>query len=1140
MDKTRLPSKGKKNSNVWSAFSKVRHNLGTKDGGPLPSGTTRTAIGPISLPSDPIHVMSYSRSATGASFEPTPPPNSAPPSRNHTSSPASTYATSAHPPPRPPYGRDPPNSNPAAPPPHTNPSTYSPSLETHFQHYAPYPGSSEVPQGSHPGPTSTRQRTYSTPTTQPSNGTSAHHATMARLTSSGPDRSPPPPDSGAETASQNSGSSGNSSYANSGQGLIRKGTSAIGLRSPARKHQELPPNASSDRINQAHSPNGSPVTLPKRTSSAQNYAAQVAHFSVANTDYRTESPQPGANGKALQQQDTPHNGGWSDRPAGSQPKSTYANYMTNYQPQHSKGGQQPPPPNNTNDPPKTAANREEARRFIYAEIHGRPITADAEQSYDDDDEEYDEGDYYDSDNFTETDEEDLDDDALQLKRLTEKNTDFNGDSANFKVERGIMSKLRKKTAKNVNRLRGGSDASNHSTGPKFRVTFNEHDRVIGEGAGWWSSEDEADHEEDLHNEEAPPSTTGPTAPPTSTASDPSRSGPNQREIPGFIPPHDRHRYLRGQEAPRGVQPTPGSESAATPSPHSQPQSQQQPCATTASLSQADQDKEDVHQQFTAMLDNLEQLNQSQAPKALSATPPSPQQPKFDKPRSVDKRLGTPHPRPNSPSRNLDSTFKETPARQSSPPQAFHENPRVHPATEANVGAGLRLSQLMPIDNHDDANNGWDDTDSNALLAKLQGNPSPLNEDESFLSYLNDLDPSDPDKIVNLNVSTEDRLNLAAEKFTRQPPATATAATVNHASQKNKDHHQAKPPLNQPPFQTPRSAPAAVVSTAPTVTETKPARATKYDIATLLMSPLPGTLEEAHEYIRQLRRAHDTVQQEFNETSTQLSQQTRRMSDMRKELDSAQAQLASTQSHSKHRSNEAMDQEIHRLQREVDKLKKERSSQVASLNLLQERRQQRSRDNSLDQNGYSSSRSSSDLPPQSHPSQRVAATKPPEPLRPSSRSHRDQQRPSYPPQQQQQSSVSSTFSSSIGRPSPLTSHIKAASAHRQQQLMSPQQSSANSANSYHSARFFSDSTSSLTSPPVAVDSYSPYPAFRGGPAGLASGPRANTNSSDGGGGNNHNHMYHHPSSGRPGSNDPRLPPATASLRAKQPLSSTTQI
>ncbi|KAJ1971040.1 hypothetical protein H4R35_005505 [Dimargaris xerosporica] len=1139
MDKARLPPKGKKNSNVWSsAFSKVRHNLGTKDGGPLPSGTTRTAIGPISLPSDPIHVMSYSRSADGSSFEPNPPPNSAPPpSRAHTGSPA---FTSAHPPPRPPYSRDSPNPNPAA---------YSPSLENHFQHYGPYPASAEGPQSSRPGPSSNRQRTYSTPATQPTNGTSAHHVTLARLTGSGPERSPQPPDSGAETASQSSSSS---SYTNGNQGLVRKGTSAIGLRSPARKYQELQSNTSSDRINQAHSPNGSPVTLPKRTSSAQNYAAQVAHFNAANSDYSAEPSQQGTSGKALQQQDTLHSGGWSDRPAGSQPQSTYANYMNNYQSQHGKGGQQPPPSkNNNSDQSKASVNREEARRLIYAEIHGRPTAADTDQSYnndgddDDNDDEYDEDGYYDSDDFTETDEEDLDDDALQLKRLTEKNTDFNGDSANFKVERGIMSKLRKKTVKNVNRLRGGSDASNHSTGPKFRVTFNEHDRVIGEGAGWWSSEDEADHGEDADNGETPPSATGPTAPPAPTVTDPSRHGPNQREIPGFIPPHQRHRYLRGQETSQGAQWTSGNEPTATPSSQPPTQPQQQPTRAATAPPQVDHSKEDVHQQFTNMLDSLEQLNQSQTSKVSSATPPSPHKPNSAKSRVTDERLGTPYPRPNSPPRHPDSTSQDALASQSPlNAQSSPENSRGNPTLEENVSAGLRLSKLMPIDNHDDTNNGWDETDANAFLSKLQGNPSPLHEDESFLSYLNDLGPSDPDKIVNLDLPTNGSLELAAETFTRQPSAAASRAALP-----TKDH-RAKPPPTQPPPRTPRSAPtaAATASTAPTVasaltsvgrtttSEAKPTGTTKYDIATLLMSPLPDTLEEAHEYIRQLRRAHDTVQQEFNQTSTQLSQQTRRMNDMRRELDSAQAQLASAQSRPNHRTNEAMDQEIHRLQREVDKLKKERSSQMASFNLLQERRQQRSRDNSLDHNGYTSGRSSSDQPPFAHSSQRAAAAQSPEPLRPSSRSHRDQQqRAPY----HSQPSASAISSSSTGRPSALTSHIEAASTHRQQQLLSPQQSSANSANSYYSARVLSDSSSSLTSPPV--DSYSPYPAFRGGPTGLASGSRAIPKSSGGGGGNidTNNHVYHS-SSSRSGSNDPRLPSATASLRAKPPLSTTTQI
>ncbi|RKP34191.1 hypothetical protein BJ085DRAFT_35733 [Dimargaris cristalligena] len=470
MERTRSfePPKGRKPGGLWSnAFSKVKSGFGPRDGDQSP-------LGPISMPSDPIHLSSYiggkiENFATPTALQGT--PALFPVARKLSAPPESTY-TPAPPPayPRPLTSSGPPRGHPPPMSPIAETEPQSPPSHMVDSHYQAYPSSAarRVPR---PGP----------PTADPA-------PTPTAATNGG---YPAPPN---DRPSQDSSSSPEPSETSLpsdkriSTGLVRRGTKASGLRSVS----------SSSTSSQAAPDTG--VAIPQRSSSNHQSIPSAAGPHHPHGQRRPPNqPAPGPHG-------SPHPGAARLPP----PQS----------PSHGHGAG-PQPPSTNDQAPSPAPNwmladdearRNAARQYLRAELHGRP-----EPKHQHVDDFSDENDSFSDSDDPDDNDDDLDDAGRELKRLTEKNTDFNGEVNNFRAESGIVSILRR-TAKNVNRLRGGSDASLNSNSPvekpraalRLRVSFASSERVIGEGAGWGSS-DEYTGDEDYEGESQDEADQGPAS-----------------------------------------------------------------------------------------------------------------------------------------------------------------------------------------------------------------------------------------------------------------------------------------------------------------------------------------------------------------------------------------------------------------------------------------------------------------------------------------------------------------------------------------------------------------------------------------------------------------------------------------------------
>ncbi|KAJ1969520.1 hypothetical protein IWQ62_000576 [Dispira parvispora] len=912
--------KNKKGGRWTTAFSKVRGGLGPRDD----NGSTLTAIGPISLPSDPVHVASYSRgNAENHNLIPTQ-PQSAPASRKLSNQVdlQSTEASQAITNPHPLTSSSAPSTNILLTPGLSSPST--PEL----------PHQGRLPSLAPNSPPGGQPRSYYGPSGRP----------------------PPNSQNIAPAASFAPGSL--SSENPPGPALTRKGTTAVGLRSANSSNGAKPGQRGSP-------PNPYPDGLNSSNSQSQN-----------NPDSRLYSS-------------STHSGPGYPRGRPSNPTlpNTYPSppdtrrghpssvpNVGNSLPPHSTSA--PGPPGSTADQSAEEARREEARRFLHQELRSRPnhppISGNRFE-FDDFDEDEDFNTTEESESESEG---ELDAATREMRRQADKNTDFNGDSSNFKVERGFVSMLRK-TGKKVNRLRGGSDASlagvsgdRGRNGLKIKVSFAQQDMVIGEGAGWDTSSEEYYTDEEEPPLPEIPATSG-HSPATHTQSGVQASPPRSEQVasagfqstddaPHPSPPQkslekadpadmNRQRRLEQTMALLSGNSTPAASEGSQSTNRSPPLGSSQHGVSPKEKNSPPSSSNSNSRQISGFIPPSQRhrmLQEQQQQQRSTASLPSSVSNNSSAARASPDSLDSSASRTSSPARGNNPAYPDDNARLRSTSQTESSSkspsgiPLVYdmsaspkrPMPKSNKGgAGLRLSSLMramePSGEPRSNNEGSADND----------NP---HEDASFLSYLDHLDENDtygvespgypplddcPQKQSRDPKQSTPRLGeggrgkdmiperLASLPQAGSPSGTSTRLTSagsrngdnsrdneNHSSSVNSNH---RPPTSRSSQESSRGTldPHVVIP-----------------ITTLLSGPLPTHLSDAHIFIQQLRKAHDNLQQELDSVRVHMSKGTGR----------ARSDSSDSQKHKK-LALSTLEQENDQLCRELDLLRQERAKLIAS-------------------------------------------------------------------------------------------------------------------------------------------------------------------------------------------------------------------
>ncbi|KAJ1654552.1 hypothetical protein IWQ61_005534 [Dispira simplex] len=923
--------KNKKGGRWTNALSKVRGGLGPRDD----NGSTLTAIGPISLPSDPIHVASYSRNnAENHNLLPTQ-PQSAPASRK-LSNPVDLQRTGPSPAIL--------NSRPLT-------SSSAPSTSILLAPGLSPPSTSEL---SHQGGPLSLSRN------SPSGGQSRSYY--------GPsDRLPPNPQTAAPATSIASGSLAGEKPL--GPVLTRKGTTAVGLRS-------VYSNNGANSGQRGSPPGPYPGELNSSNPQSQNNPESRSYSSSPRSGSGYPRGHP-TNSKFS----NPHHSPPDAQRGHPSPVPRVGNSL----PAHSSPA--PGPPHSTTDQSAEEARREEARRFLHQELRSRPNHPPSSGNrfeFDD----FDEDEDFETTAESESESEgELDAATRELRRQADKNTDFNGDSSNFKVERGLVSMLRK-TGKKVNRLRGGSDASvtgvggdRGRNGLKIKVSFAQQDIVIGEGAGWDTSSEEYYTDEgeppipqipatNGHSPTIHAHTSSQTSPPCSgqvtkanfqSTDNAPHSGPSQNSLEKTDPgDENRQRSLEKTMALLSGNSTRTEPEGSPPTNRSSPLSSSRPGVSSEEESSPPRSSNNNGRQMSGFIppsqrhrklqEQQQQKSSAPLPLSSSSNPPVTR----GSPNSLNSstnHISLPV-HGDNPSYSGGNTRVRATSQTESTSKPSYEIPLVYDRTasperpgcksnpSSNKGdAGLRLSSLI---------RAMEPAEESKKSDEGSANNDNSHEDASFLSYLDHLDENDtygvgspgypplddtpqkqsqgPKQVTPRFGEDGQGKGLIPDRLTSLPRAGSPSATP---TQLTKDSSRSG---DQPRGSENRPYPVNSNHLPPTSRSSQESSRGTLDphapipITTLLSGPLPTHLSDAHIFIQQLRKTHDVLQQELDSVRIHMSTSTGRA---RSDSSESQKQKKSTLV--------TLEQENNQLCRELDLLRQERAKLIASYSENKDRR-----------------------------------------------------------------------------------------------------------------------------------------------------------------------------------------------------------